>query len=567
MEMRIGKRTITGEIREREEARQVYEAAKSTGRKAALVDQQRPNLFSTSAANINPGESVQLTLEYFEELTYRDGGFSLAFPLTYTPRFMPPGLDSTAEEVSCEVRAPDAILAAAPRASGRQSVPRASLRVHLRPGIRLRELASESHAIDVAEVGDVFAIKTSLDRIPADRDFLLSWEPELGAQPSAAVFTEERDDGRYALIMLMPPRPQSESGLGLATETLFIVDVSSSMSGPSIAQARVALLSALDRLRPEDRFNILKFSQVSEPWRDGFQYASAETLEQARGWVRNLHVEGGTMIHPAMMRGLAMMGESRSSHAQRMIFLTDGAVGNEAQLLGGIVEHLGDVRLHTIGIGHAPNRYLMRKMAKMGRGLCDFVSTGSGVENKISAFFERLDRPVMTDLQLSWEGVAAEAVYPSKMPDLHAGQPLLLSARLTGDAPAGRLKLGGYSRLGWSESELALEGTAQRESGVATRWARSRVESLMDSLHEGADPGSVRREVVDVALAFGLVTSYTSLVAVEEVPTALGTARPARLAGALPAGGTNNPLRLRLGLVLTAAGLGLLALLWVRKLA
>jgi Ca-activated chloride channel family protein len=356
----------------------------------------------------------------------------------------------------------------------------------------------------------------------------------------------------------MPPQFESDLALGLPTETLFIVDVSGSMDGPSIMQARLALRAALGRLRPEDRFNIIKFNDGSSAFRDEFQQATAENLLDARGWVSALEADGGTMIHPALAWGLRMIGESSSSHARRIVFLTDGAVGNERELLDLIVDRLGETRLHTIGIGHAPNSYLMRKMASFGRGLCEFISTAGEAENRIAAFFERLDRPVMTDLELSWEGLEVDEAYPIRQRDLYSGEPLILSAKMAA-ATEGRLKLGGWTRGGWRSSAVAVDAASPAGSGIATRWARAKIGSLMDSLHEGADPAMVRKEVVDLALVFKLVTAYTSLVAVDQSATALGEAKSVRIANALPAGGSDNPLRRLLAVALLGVGLLLLA--------
>jgi Ca-activated chloride channel family protein len=260
------------------------------------------------------------------------------------------------------------------------------------------------------------------------------------------------------------------------------------------------------------------------------------------------------------MRGLQMMGDSRSAHAQRIVFLTDGAVGNEQEVLRSIVERLGQTRLHTIGIGQAPNAYLMRKMAALGRGMCEFIANSLEAEDRIDAFFERLDRPVMTDIEWKAEGVTIDDPYPQRLTDLHSGQPLFLSARIDGEESTGDLTLGGYSRDGWLSTGIAIDKSATQGNGVAVRWARAKVGSLMDSLHEGADPGAVRAEVVDIGLDFKLVTAYTSLVAVDDRPSALGASRQTRVATALPQGGTDGPLRRLLGFVLVAIGLSILLL-------
>jgi Ca-activated chloride channel family protein len=555
MEMRIGERRIRSHIREKEQARRTYEAAKSTGRKAALVEQHRPNLFKTAAANINAGDTITVVLEYFEEAEYVSGAFTLRFPLAYQPRFL--GGEGQGRRLPEDPRESSALVGASD-AWDAPAVPFASLSVRLRPGFPLQRVESTSHGVDVEVDGDEYLVRPSEGVLVADRDFLLRWAPDLDDRPSSAVFTEQREDGEYALILLLPPLEASEAGLGLPTETLFIVDVSGSMDGPSIHQAQQALLAALDRLRPEDRFNILKFNDSNETFRPAFQQAEGEPLEQARRWVRHLHADGGTMIYPALMRGLGLMGESRSSgHQQRVIFITDGAVGNEQEVLRAVAERVGEVRLHTVGIGQAPNAYLMRKMAWFGHGLCEFISATDPARNRIAEFFGRLDRPVMTSLELRGDAAGLEELLPRRMPDLHAGEPLLISARLVPGTRSARVELHGYTREGWVEVSAKLDD-AVAGPGVAVRWARTKVGALMDRLHEGVDEAEVRAEVVELGLSHHLVTRYTSLVAVEEIPSALGTSRSVRMAAALPRGGTwNNQLR-RLGFALAALGLALL---------
>jgi Ca-activated chloride channel family protein len=563
MEMRIGDRRIRSHVREKKEARRTYEAAKSTGRKAALVEQHRPNLFTTAAANINSGEKVTVILEYFEEARYVSGAFTLRLPLTYRPRF-------TAGDAGEAPREHDprecAVLSAVSDVHDPRTVPVAELSVVLRPGFPLESVASTSHAVEVQADGDGYAIRPKDGRVVADRDFVLSWAPELEARPRSAVFTERRGDDEYALILLLPPLEASEAGFGLPTETLFIVDVSGSMQGPSIHQAREALLAALDRLRPEDRFNLIRFNDGNQAFRSAFVQAEGAELEEARDWVRGLQAGGGTMIHPALTRGLAMAGESRSSaHQQRIVFLTDGAVGDEQKVLRTVVSRIGEVRLHALGIGNAPNGYLMRKMASLGHGLCEFISASDSARNRIDEFFGRLDRPVMSSLDLRWNGSDLDDLLPERLPDLHAGEPLLVSARLGAGAHTGRIELGGHTREGWVDVFADLDD-AVAGPGIAVRWARARVETLMDRLHEGVEESEVRAEVVALGLDHHLVTRYTSLVAVEEVSSALGPSRSVRMAAALPLGGTWNAEIRRWGITLAALGLALLlvARAWVR---
>src|SRR2546426_3150288 len=557
MEMRIGERRIVSIIKEREEAKQVYERARQEGRKTALLEQERPNLFTTSAANVNPGESIEIVLEYLQEVAYDDGEFGFSVPLTFTPRF---AINA----------AGDAGRICAPFArTGSPVFPRAALTVRIHAGFQLERIESDSHAIHTFWDGDVLVVEPEEKTVPADRDFHLRWRPTLAGEPRPALFVEDRPDGRYVLVMLLPPLQGVGAGRGLPTETLFIVDVSGSMAGPSIDQARAALLAALDRLRPEDTFDILSFSDAVSEFRAGFVAASGSDLDDAKEWTRSLRVEGGTRIDLALERGLSIVRSSRSSRLQRIIFLTDGAADNEDAVLRDVRSGLGAARLHTLGIGAAPNRYLMRKMAAAGRGLCEFISTSTGAANRVDAFFSRLDRPVMADLALAWDGGEPVETYPALLPDLHSGEPLFLSARLAPGRPLPRLVLGGTTLEGALRLEVSASGPAATDSGVAVRLGRAEVQALLDTLHDGAVPDAVRQTVIDVSKAFGFVTPYTSLVAVEEFPTATGDCGLVRVANGLPAGsqllgdlpqgGSDGPILFLLGMLFLFAGCVLLA--------
>jgi Ca-activated chloride channel family protein len=424
--------------------------------------------------------------------------------------------------------------------------------VDFRSGVELDHVESPSHEMKQLQTARSLRLEPVTGNLGTDRDFLLVWRPRRSALPEIATFVETHGNERFALVMLVPPGDSSPLGTGLPTETLFVVDVSGSMQGPSIAQARQALQRALQCLRPNDRFNLLRFNSDSAVFAEGFRAADAATLDRARAWVAGLQANGGTAIYPALDRALRLAGEGSTGYASRVIFLTDGAVANEQEVLRAIAERIGSTRLHTIGIGAAPNAWLMRKMAWHGRGLSEFIATPQHTDNRIDAFFDRLERPLWTDLEVTWEGVTAEAVTTARLADMHAGEPLVLLAKLDGTAP-GRLTVGGWSVDGWTERTADLQADGPEHSGIARTWARARIEALMDSIHEGADAQLVRDRVLALGLGFQLVTAYTSLVAVESYVGEL-TDGIAELAS-LPQTGTNEPLKRLLAVMFAAAGL------------
>jgi Ca-activated chloride channel family protein len=564
MEIRIGERRVVAVVQERAQARKTYERARAEGRKAGLLDQKRPNLFQSRLANINPGESVIVRLEYVGEVEYGEGVFSLAFPLTYTPRHVPRSQNDADGEAASAVNGPFL-----PRSG--PSVPRASLEVFLDFGVPLEFVRSSSHDIQSVREGSARRLFLEDGPVVADRDFLLRWKVREEEMPGGMVFIEDRPDGRYALAMLIPPVERTEPGWGLPTETLFILDVSGSMEGASIDQAKGALYTALDRLRPGDAFNILKFNDRNAPFRSRLVPARWAELQEAKLWIGGLRASGGTEILPALVRGLEMMSEADPWPVRRIIVITDGAISNEDQVFAEVSRSLGGGRVHLIGIGSAPNRSLMRRLARFGRGTFEIVSSLGEVQSRMDAFMARIDRPVLTDLSMEWRGARPLEIFPEALPDLHAGEPLVFSMRFASSGGEAKAILTGRTGEGPIRVELGISGNAPTGSGVATRWARRKVERLSDAVRMGTEEEMVRPEVIDVATKFNLVTRYTSLVAVEQVPSADGrwttrhvanaSPRGSVFLGELPRGGTSGRLLLLAGLLLTSIGISL-SLAW-----
>jgi Ca-activated chloride channel family protein len=555
MELRIGSRRILSRCEEREEARRTYERAREAGRKAGLVEQHRPNLFRLSVANINPGETIDVDLEFVQEVDLRDGVYSLRMPLTYTPRYDPRRSGN------------------GPRArAGAPAAPRVSLTARVEVGVPLEDVRSDSHDLATRWEGETWVVQPEDTPVIADRDFVLSWKPRFDAEPRASLLVERGQHGARGLLIAVPHDLDETALRPVATATLFVVDVSGSMQGLSIRKAREALGRALDRLGPGDRFGLLAFSDEARVFRPGLVPASREAVAGAQRWVARLKADGGTRIHAALVRALDAMAadDPRAGESRRIVFLTDGAVANEVQVLEEIRSRLGDARIHAIGIGSAPNTYLMREMSAVGRGFCAFLSERDDTSNRIDGFFRRIDRPAVTDLELHWDGRPPEEVHPARLPDLYPGEPLVASVAFGAGPLPERVRMTG--RAGGEPVSVDVHVTpAERSDGaLSVRWARAKVGALIDSLREGADADAVRERVVRLAKRFHLVTRYTSLVAVEEIVSAEGPATTHRVVSAAPhgrpislgRGGTARPLLRRLAAGSAGVALLVVALLW-----
>jgi Ca-activated chloride channel family protein len=406
------------------------------------------------------------------------------------------------------------------------------------------------------------------DGLVASRDFILEWAPTAGDLPGMASFVESKEDGSYAMLMVVPPTPETEDVFGMPTDTLFILDISGSMEGPSLAAAKRSLITFLRSLDPGDRFRILLFDDSTHWLVPDPVYAESRTVEQVCRQVDQVETRGGTDIEGALVSGLAVFSDREDPSHRRIVLLTDGAVSNEDQVFRRVSSGLGNVRLHVLGIGAAPNRYLMKKMAVFGRGACSFIPDSTDTEERIGRFLERLTRPVLTDLALEWPGCTVEA-YPSQLPDLYFGEPMYISAKLHDSCDGSGTPLLRGRLAGNDYRVPAVQGQGPA-IGAGTRWARSRIDQLMDGLFEGVAPETVRSQVLDVALEFGLVTRYTSMVAVEEFASSHEDPTTCNVRNLAPSGsrndrflgqgGTARPLVRLLGIGLLLAG-GLVFLL------
>ena len=560
------------------------------------MEQERPNIFTTSVANIGPGEEIQVEIEYQQTLHYADGTFRLRFPLVVGPRYIPgtqqrpppttpspsgrgdqqhtnPTNPLSPRERAGERESNNIAISANPtnplspreRAGERESinpnndeplattpnqittfsttgwaqdtdqVPDASritppvqhpsqpdlnpvsLHIELNAGFPLASLSSTYHPIhQQAQEGKGIDIRLAQGTVPADRDFELVWTPAPGRAPKAAWFQQHHEGKHYGMLMLMPPVGTDDQYQAPGREVIYVIDTSGSMHGDSIAQARAALKTALARLTPRDRFNIIRFNHATQQLFPTPHPATAAHVQLAQRYVDSLGAQGGTEMLPALQAALRRTEET--GLLRQVIFLTDGSVGNEEALFKEIRQRLGSSRLFTVGIGSAPNSFFMRKAAEFGRGTFTYIGDTKEVFEKMQALFRKLDHPALTDIQLETEAGITLEQYPQPIPDLYVGEPLVLVFR--SDHAPGTLKVTGkFGNQPW-QSKVDLNG-GQQDTSLAPEWARRRIAMLMTRHHDANDEASrmqLRQQVIDTALAHHLVSKFTSLVAVDVTP-------------------------------------------------
>lgn len=507
LRMRVADRVIEGVVKEKERAREQYQNARQAGRKAGLVTQQRPNLFTSRVANIPPGESIAVTLTYHETVSRTGDAYSLRVPLVAGPRYRPPA--DPARDPGGRVAGVDSR-----RWSNPNTIPPAlgevnpvSVAFRLDAGFELDSVASTYHPMTITRSGDGRANGMLAGRHYADRDFELRWQPVSGAQPAAAVFVDRQGAGDYVLVMLQPPRPGAAASSS-PRELILIIDASGSMHGDSIEQALAAARFALSTLGERDRFNLVRFSDRPTMLFPSPQPAGPAALAQAERFLSGTVAGGGTNMAAALRRAFDNPGADGA--VRQLVFLTDGAVGNEAELFAMIKRGTASSRLFPVGMGSAPNGYFMHRAARVGRGTYTFIGASSEVAAKMAALFERIRKPMLTDIHVDWRGAAVlDGV--DRVPDLYDGEPVTLTARV--EAFRGVTLHGRHAGRSWSRGVDA--GASRAAPWVSTLWARERIRQLKNDLLGGGDRDAVAAEITRLGLDHQLVTPYTSLVAIE----------------------------------------------------
>lgn len=526
LKMVVGDRVIVGDIKERQQARVIYEQARRAGQKAAITEQERPNIFTNSVANIGPGETVLVQIEYQEPVHQSGNEYSLRLPLVVGPRYNPAPIvqsvdfrqDGSGWGATTSDPVPDRDRISPPVLDPAKNAPvnPTSITVRLKAGFALGEVKSHHHNVKIESPDNATRVVTLVDgAVPADRDFELTWKPAAEKAPSVGLFREHVGDADYLLAFVTPPSAAQATQKPLPREVVFVIDNSGSMGGTSIVQAKASLTYALGRLQPNDRFNVIRFDDTMDVLFPAAVPADAAHVGEATSFVSALQARGGTEMVPAMRAALTdKLGDTNM--VRQVVFLTDGAIGNEQQLFETITAMRGRSRVFMVGIGSAPNTYLMTRAAELGRGAFTHIGSVEQVEERMRSLFAKLENPAVTGLTAKFSEAKAD-VTPAIIPDVYRDEPLVLAARL--DKLAGSLEIKG--RVGdrpWSVT-LPLQNAAEGK-GLSKLWAQRKIgdaevaRTMREMTAEDAD-----KAILALALDHQIVTRLTSLVAVDKTPS------------------------------------------------
>ncbi len=510
-----GNRVIVGEVKERQEAKIIYGEAKNAGQTASLVEQERPNMFTNSVANIGPHERVVVQIEYQETVDVSSGTFSLRLPLVVAPRYNPAPI---VQSVEFNTKGFGTTTTAPPQPpvldpAKNDPINPVTITVKLNAGFNLGEVTSPHHQIKI-ENENMMARSITLaeGEVPANRDFELTWEP-LGTAPQVGLFRETINGKDYLLGLITPPTSPTQQTIR-PREMIFVIDNSGSMEGPSMPQAKESLLYGLSQLKPEDRFNVIRFDDTLTVLHPQAVSADKENIDHAKRFVESLTANGGTEMVPALKAALTDDNASRTTHLRQVVFLTDGAIGNEQDFFNVVAQGKGRSRIFMVGIGSAPNSHLMTRAAELGRGTFTHIGDGAQVTTRMQELFSKISQPVVTELNATIDGKAK--LTPDALPDLYAGEPVLLMAEA--DKLEGSLTVTG--KIGDAPWKISLPvSNAAEGKGLSKLWARGMISDYeVKSTLGQMEFDAASKAMLQVALAHQIVSSQTSLIAVDKTP-------------------------------------------------
>lgn len=504
MEIRIGKRVIKADIKKREEAKRIYEDARNQGKTAALLEQERDNVFTQSVANIKPGEAIHVTIRYTSALKFESGDYEFVFPMVVGPRYIP--------------------------ADGRVSDPGRITPPTLKPGVRsgqdiavnveiesatpITNVRSYSHRILTDP--DDGAMKVRLaptDTIP-NKDLILRYRASADRTRAGVLTQKDKRGGHFALHLT--PAVQYRANEVVPRDLVFLIDTSGSQSGDAIEKSKVLMKRFIQGLNPQDTFNIVDFANSTSRLSDHPLANTKANREKALAYVKALEADGGTELMNGI-REISSLPPARDGRLRSFVLMTDGLIGDDRQVIGEVERSLKrGQRLYTFGVGSGTNRFLVERLAEVGRGTCRVVGPNEPDEDVAATFFGQINQPVLRDIAVEWQGAGgAPLIYPTRPRDLFAGQPLVVYGRKS-DGQTGTLKVTGYTADNklYSESfKVAFE--AGGNPAIAQLWGRQRLKAITSRIWGEPNKADVQA-ATDTALAYSLLSDYTAFVAVSE---------------------------------------------------
>jgi Ca-activated chloride channel family protein len=503
MRMKIGKRIIEAEIHQNEEARQIYEAAKNNGQTASLLEQKRPNVFQMNVANIMPGDIVEVTVNYTEILVPEAGVYEFIYPTVVGPRY-------TGESSTADLKGKDNWTVAPYTHQGDAPSYDLGMTVNMNPGMDVASISSPSHRINTEwENGKARVTLADGEKKSGNRDFVLRYSLK-GKQIQTGVLLYPGDKENFFVMMMQPPQRPAPEAIP-PREYFFILDVSGSMYGYPLEISKQVIKKILASMSSRDYFNVMFFSGGADTLFKHSMPATGNNISKAMQMVNAAQGSGGTEIINALQTAFAK--EKKEGMSRSFVIMTDGYVSVEKDVFDLMRAKMGEANFFPFGIGTSVNRYLMEGMARIGKGEPFVALNQEEGEKMADKFVNYVKSPVLTDIKVKFDGFDAYDVEPESVPDLFAERPLVVMGKY--HKADGRIVVTGRSGNGDFKREMRVASQLDDSRNIALKymWARERIARLADYSKVGVN---VKADVTALGLEYGLMTEYTSFVAVDK---------------------------------------------------
>lgn len=509
MMMTIGERKIKAEIQEKKAAQKAYQQAKQDGKNAALLEQHRPNVFQMKVANIMPNDTIKVVLNYTELLVPEAGIYEFVYPTVVGPRYT---LENTEN-----LTASNQNWAANPYLKKGKSTPYDfNIDVCVNAGLPLQKLQSISHQVNIDFTSKNKAeihLKSS-EITGGNKDFILQYQLK-GKAIESGILLHENGDENYFLIMMQPPKRIVPKELP-KREYIFLIDVSGSMRGFPLDVSKKLLTDLIGNLQPTDKFNLMFFAGSNYLLSPKSLDATPSNLKMALQAIDNQRGGGGTNMLAAIKN--TMNQPSENGFSRNFLIITDGYVSVEPQAFDYIENHLGDANFFAFGIGSSVNRHLIEGVAHTGMGEAFVVTKRSEAAAMATRFREYVQSPILTDIEVKFDGLDVYDLNTKNIPDLLGERPLLVYGKYKGK-PAGQIEITGQTGKGKYKTTMVInQEMSRKNTALRYLWARKKIEQLSDfaDLRYRKNGDAVKAQVTDLGLKYNLLTKYTSFIAIDE---------------------------------------------------
>jgi len=512
MEIKIGDRLIKGNIKKREEAKQIYQKAKQEGRTAGLLEQQRDNIFTQSLANIKPGEQIDVIIRYTDSLKFEGGDYEFVFPMVVGPRYIPgTPLDGSGDTD----QVPDASQITPPIVPpATRSGHDIGVTVEIDAGMPIFQVHSISHQIQKSERGEIVTVKLGNEDTIPNKDLILRYQVASN-NTKATVLTQADERGGHFALYLIPALRYRQDEI-VPKDVVFLMDTSGSQRGEPLLKCQELMRRFIHGLNPNDTFTIIDFANTAQKLSETPLSNTPRNIARAIRYVNKLNAGGGTQLLNGIQEVLNFPSPS-AGRLRSIVMLTDGYIGNEKAVLSEVQDKLqpGN-RLYSFGVGSSVNRYLINRLAEIGRGIARVVRQDEPTQEVAEKFFQQINNPVLTQIEINWNGKGdAPEIYPVAVSDLFAEQPLVLFGRKQ-DAVAGELQVNGIAAGGEIyQQTFPINFAKGGNVAVAQLWGRQKIKHLTNQMFD-YEKKSMVDKVTDTALSYQLLSEYTAFVAVSE---------------------------------------------------